>query len=136
MDSLSSALVVHMLRAYVVFTIKATKKPSGLGPKSLNMVINYIEDNLQHPIALDDLAAIAGVSRFHFLRMFKMSTSMSPMAYLERSRIRRAQEMIRTTDMPLCSIAQSVGFADQSHFGRRFQVHAGLSPGRYRRALK
>jgi AraC family transcriptional regulator len=55
------------------------------------------------------------------------------MTYVERSRIQRAKSLIRGDLMPLAEVAQEVGFADQSHFTRRFRVHEGRTPAAYAR---
>ncbi|WP_226797695.1 helix-turn-helix transcriptional regulator [Cupriavidus necator] len=74
---------------------------------------------------------MAKVSRFHFARMFKRSIGETPMAYVERVRLLRAREMIRSGDYPLALVATLVGFADQSHFGRGFKRHFGCAPGEF-----
>ncbi|WP_170937253.1 MULTISPECIES: helix-turn-helix transcriptional regulator [Rhodomicrobium] len=104
------------------------RKIHGLDRVSLGRVIGFIADEMGNGIALSDLAAIAGVSRFHFIRLFKASTGLTPMAYLERARIARAQEMMGRGGLSLSQIALMVGFADQSHFTRRFRRHAGCTP--------
>jgi AraC family transcriptional regulator len=86
------------------------------------------------PIGLGELAAIAHVSRFHFTRLFKRSTGLTPMAYVERSRIRQAQDLLRMAELPLSEVALVVGFADQSHFTRRFHRHVGCTPAAFARA--
>jgi transcriptional regulator GlxA family with amidase domain len=104
---------------------------TGLAPRTLAMVVSYIEEHPHHSIALDKLARIANVSRFHFARMFKLSTGVSPMMYVEQNRIRKAQTLIREKHLSLAAIAAEVGFADQSHFTRRFRLHVGCTPSNY-----
>jgi len=135
-DSTARALVAHLLRTFELKDISpcmASKDGPELSPRHLSRVIRYIEQNIGRPISLDDLAAIAQVSRFHFTRLFKRTVGVSPMAYLERSRVQRAQELIKEGDLPLAEIAVVVGFADQSHFTRRFHLHNGLTPAVFAR---
>ena len=81
-----------------------------------------------------ELANIAGGEfDFHFSLLFKMSTGKSPMAYVTRSRIRKAQQLILSGQATLAQIALMVGFADQSHFTRQFQLYAGCTPAVYAR---
>jgi AraC family transcriptional regulator len=127
------AMTAHLLRSYDIRGGQSASRQAGLAGNALNSVISYIEDNVHRRIPLDELAGVAGVSRYHFARVFKISTSLSPMAYVERTRIRRAQEMIRTTNFSLSQIAQRLGFSDQAHFGRRFKAQFGSAPGIYRR---
>ena len=132
-DAASLAFTAHLLRAFDLRSSPEPKVPRGLPPRALGNVIAYIEDHLGEAIELIDLARIGNVSRFHFIKLFKMSTGMSPMAYVERSRIRRAARLIKHGEMRLTEIAVAVGFADQSHFTRRFRRHTGYTPGSFRR---
>jgi len=131
-DAISSTLATHLLRSYNAFSLQEHLTP-GLGPYFLAKVIAYIEDHTETAIRLDELANIAGVSRFHFSRLFKISTGKSPMAYVTGSRIRKAQQLILSGKSTLAEIALMVGFADQSHFTRQFQLHTGCTPAVYAR---
>jgi AraC family transcriptional regulator len=135
-DSTARALVAHLLRTFDLRdrsqSVLAKDGPE-LSPRHLSRVIRYIEQNISRPISLDDLATIAQVSRFHFTRLFKRTVGISPMAYLERSRVQRAQDLIKEGELPLAEIAVAVGFADQSHFTRRFHLHNGLTPAVFAR---
>jgi AraC family transcriptional regulator len=129
-ESISYVLAGHLLRHYDAFK-RNEGKIIGLAPRTLAMVIAYIEEHAHEAIALDTLARIASVSRFHFARMFKLSTGVSPMMYVEQNRIRRAQVLIKEEQLSLAAIAAEVGFADQSHFTRRFRLHMGCTPSGY-----
>jgi AraC family transcriptional regulator len=135
-DHTARALVAHLLRTLDLRDSSQRVFAKGgpeLSPRHLSKVIRFIEQNISRPISLDDLATIAQVSRFHFTRLFKRTVGISPMAYLERSRVQRAQELIKEGGLPLAEIAVAVGFADQSHFTRRFHLHNGLTPGVFAR---
>jgi AraC family transcriptional regulator len=129
-ESISYVLVGHLLRHYDAFK-RNKAKIVGLAPRTLAMVVAYIEEHPDRAIALDTLARIANVSRFHFVRMFKLSTGLSPMIYVEQNRIRKAQALIKEEQLSLAAIAAEVGFADQSHFTRRFRLHVGCTPSDY-----
>lgn len=129
----SNALAAHLVRSFDARSVTLPKGPASLTARQLNAVLDYLESNIARPIELAEIAAVANVSRFHFTRLFKASTGVSPMAYLERSRIDRAQAMIRSGEMRLSEIALATGFADQSHFTRRFHLHTGVTPGYYDR---
>ena len=129
-ESISYVLAGHLIRNYDA--LKRTEaKITGLAPRTLAMVVSYIEDHAHEQIALDELAGVANVSRFHFARMFKLSTGVSPMTYVEKSRIRKAQDLIQKGHLSLAAIGVAVGFADQSHFTRRFRLHIGCTPSSY-----
>lgn len=132
-DQLSAALAAHLLRSYNAFEPIVRTDAPPLGRKEISRVTDYIEDNLERPIGLDELAGIANVSRFHFTRLFKRSTGMTASSFIERCRIRRAQSLILDTDLPLADVALMTGFADQSHFTRRFHRHVGCTPAAFAR---
>jgi AraC family transcriptional regulator len=90
-----------------------------------------MHDHIQKHIALDELSHVAGVSRFHFGRLFRASTGMTPMRYLESCRIELARKLLRERILSMAEIAIAVGCADQSHFIKRFRRHAGCTPGQY-----
>jgi AraC-like DNA-binding protein len=85
-------------------------------------------------LSLDRLAAVAELSKFHFLRQFDQVVGMTPGAYLRTLRMCQAARMLRTSDVPIVEIATTVGFADHPSFSRAFARHMGLTPSEYRRA--
>jgi AraC-like DNA-binding protein len=105
----------------------------GLTPWQARQVTRHIESALGSSIGTEECAAIAKLSSSHFRRAFKASFGETFSAYLSRRRVERAQEMMVTTDQPLCLIARQCGFADQSHFTRVFRRLVGPSPGSWRR---
>ncbi len=132
-DSVSTAVAAHMLRCYNAFETFEQNHDVPLGRRKLAHLTDYIEDNLDHTIGLAELAAIANVSRFHFSRLFKRSTGYTAISFVELCRIRRARELIAETDHALAEIALMTGFADQSHFTRRFRHHLGCTPAAFAR---
>lgn len=132
-DTMSCALAAHMLRSYNGFDMPEAYQASPLGTVELARLTEYIEENIEHPIGLAELAGIVNVSRFHFSRLFKRSTGTTAINYVERCRIKRAQMLIAETDVPLAQVALMAGFSDQSHFTRRFQRHVGCTPASFAR---
>ncbi len=96
--------------------------------------IKLIDTRMHAHLSLDDLAAAAGWSPYHFARRFKSETGESPSRYLRLRRIERAQRMIRETDESLCDIALACGFTSQSQMTTAFTGILGMSPARFRRA--
>lgn len=127
-QALSHALACHLVQRFNVEARKPQRLPPGLHPAALQRVQDYIQSHLHEQIDLATLAGIANVSRFHFARMFKASAGMTAMAYLERSRMERAQELIRRGVWPLSRVAALVGYDDQSYFTRRFRLFCGVTP--------
>ena len=104
----------------------------GLPPRALRRVREFIEAHLEQTISIQALAAMVGLSMCHFARAFKQSQGMTPHDYLVHCRVRRTQELLADTNLPLSEIAIAAGFADQSHCARRFRELVGLTPSRYR----
>lgn len=132
-ESLSCGLAAHLLRQYNSCNQTVPDRAVGLRPQVLDQIIGYIEDNIAESISLAELAAIAQVSRFHFARMFRLSTGLSPIAFVERARLARARQHLRHGQLPIAEIALAVGFSDQSEFTRRFHRHVGTTPGAFAR---
>ena len=104
----------------------------GLPPRALRRVRDYVLEHLADNISVEALAAIVGLSRFHFARAFKQSEGVTPHRFLLQCRVRRAQELLAGTELPLAQIALAAGFSDQSHCSRRFRELVGLTPSKYR----
>lgn len=132
-QSLSCALAHHMVYRFGRSWPASTQRASGLAASRLNRVLSHIEENLGESLTLDELARLANVSRFHFARLFRRSTGLSPMAYVERSRLQRAKDLIQSGRLSLAEIAALLGFADQSHFTRRFRRQYGYTPSAFAR---
>ncbi|SPB12731.1 AraC family transcriptional regulator [Caballeronia novacaledonica] len=132
-DHASCVLAAHLLRSYNAFEPVRAHEPPSLGKAELARLSAYIEDNLDRTIGLAELAAIANVSRFHFARLFKRATGVTAIGFVEQCRVRRAQTLIAETGIALAEIALMTGFADQSHFTRRFHRHVGCTPATYAR---
>jgi AraC family transcriptional regulator len=104
----------------------------GLSPARLRRIFEYIEANLDVNVRLNALSEEAGVSSFHFSRLFKQSTGTSPHQYLLRRRLDRAKTLLRQPGISLAEIAGATGFADQSHFTKVFRGFVGVAPSEYR----
>ena len=104
----------------------------GLPPRVLRRVREYIDGNIDQRISVELLAGLANLSVCYFVRAFKQSTGITPHDYLIRQRVERTKQLLSDSGMPLSEIALAAGFADQSHFSRRFRQHVGMSPRDYR----
>jgi AraC family transcriptional regulator len=89
----------------------------------------YIDSRLTENIGLEAIVEMAGLSVFHFVRVFRQSLGMPPDRYLLHRRIERAENPLQETDLPLSEIAFSSGFPDQCHFSRHFRRLTGMTPG-------
>ena len=96
----------------------------------------WIDANSHREIHLEDAAAQAGISAFHFLRLFAHVLGVTPHQYLVRSRLRHAARLLADDDRPVTDVAYDVGFGDLSNFVRSFHRAAGVSPRRFREASR
>ncbi len=103
----------------------------GLPDTQWRRVREYCEAHLADKITLEALAALCGLDRFVFLKLFKQTTAMTPHAWLVRLRLERASLMLLRGTLSIAGIAQAVGFYDQSHFNRAFRRAFGCAPSRY-----
>ena len=108
----------------------------GLPPRALRRVREYVEEHLDENVSVEALAGAAGLSMYHFARAFKQSEGLTPHEYLVQCRVRRAQELLAGTDLPISEIALASGFSDQSHCARRFREHVGVTPSDYRWSMR
>jgi AraC-like DNA-binding protein len=97
------------------------------------LVKAHIQHHLAEPLTLDDLAAAAGFSRYHFSREFKRLAGVSPMAYLQQERVAAARSLLLSTPWTLPKIAEQVGFADETQLSRVFRRLMGVPPGQLRK---
>jgi len=94
--------------------------------------LDYIEAHLSNDISLDDLAAAAAMSRFHFARAFHKAVGVPPYAYVVARRIERAKELLRTTRFSITEIAWQTGYANPAKFAVQFRKLTGATPGAWR----
>jgi AraC family transcriptional regulator len=130
-EGVATMLAAHLARSYDASSHRPDDVLRVLDPTTLRSVVSYMHDHIDRHIALDELSNVARVSRFQFIRLFRASTGLTPMKYLESCRIEFARKLIRETNMSMAEIALTVGFVDQSHFVKRFRQNAGCTPGQY-----
>ena len=104
----------------------------GLPARMLRSIEEYIDLRLEKGLRVEELASHLGISPSYFARSFRSSVGLAPHAYVMRRRLLRAQELLANTDLPLIDIALATGFADQSHFCRRFHEMMGMPPRTFR----
>ena len=132
-ESLATLLAVHLLRSHSSLGRSATRKierePAGALPGPvLRRVTNYIEDNLAENLTLSEISGVAHMSPFHFSRVFKLATGLSPHRYVIGRRVERAKDLLINTNLPLHEVASLCGFSDQSHLAKHTRRLLGTSP--------
>jgi AraC family transcriptional regulator len=115
---------VHLLRRYT----GAARPPAGaLRSPALSLVVDYIEANLDCPVALAELAAVAGLSVFHFARVFRAAVGTTPHRYLLERRVGRARTMLAIAPTPIIGWRRPAG-SPAPHFATAFRRIIRSSP--------
>ncbi len=94
--------------------------------------VRFVEAEPARPINLGRMAAVAGMSKYHFLRVFRRLTGMTPHQYLISARLRRAALALASSREPVIAVALDAGFGDLSTFNKTFRAAFGLTPTQYR----
>jgi AraC family transcriptional regulator, L-rhamnose operon transcriptional activator RhaR len=106
--------------------------PRGPNHPAVVSAMRIMESRLAHRWTLSELASSLHLTPGHLVRLFKSSTGLPPIAYLNRHRVEIAASLLLHTDDPVTHIAHGVGWADQNLFARRFKAHFGMSATTYR----
>jgi len=99
----------------------------------IKISVNYIHNNFERNISLNDIARFVFLSTSYFTRAFKEEMKISPISYLLKVRVERAMELLRETDHKISDIALSVGFSNQQRFNEIFKKHTKMTPLQYRK---
>ena len=133
-ESLGKTLAVHLARQYTTGPAASSAPPEVLPAYKLKKVQAYIGENLFEKITLDALSALAGLSTYHFARLFKATTGLAPYQYIQKLRMEHSQRLLLETDLPVIQIGLEVGIENPSHFSSFFKQYTGLTPTAYRKA--
>ena len=99
----------------------------------IRKAVHFVDDNYRTDISRDAACGLAGMSPSHFSRTFRKVVGMSYQEYVNRKRIAKAKELLRTSPQSIADIAAYVGFADNTGFGRIFKKVTGYTPSAYRK---
>lgn len=138
-DALVHALAAHLLQHYSRgrSTLSGSQTglpahPERLVPRRIRRVTDYVRANLAGDLSISELAAQAGLSSFHFARVFRRETGEAPHQFVSRLRLEEAARLLRATDHTVLQIAIAVGFENASHFSVQFKRDYGVTPLAYR----
>ncbi|MEL1266354.1 AraC family transcriptional regulator [Pseudoxanthomonas putridarboris] len=135
-EQATDLLVTQLLRGHSSRgAIQPAEARRGLATWQVKKVTAYMRERLGAPIGLDDLAGVAGLSRYHFCTAFRQATGSTPHEWLVRLRIERARQLLADATLPVTDIALSVGYETPSSFAAAFRRISGTTPTAYRRSL-
>jgi AraC family transcriptional regulator len=132
-ESLFHTACARILQTYANIRYRLSGPPR-LTDDQLRRAIDYIHDHIGVALDLNSISQAAGLSAFHFARLFKAATGDSPFQFVTRTRMDRAKELLRKTRLPISQIAERVGYQQPSHFSGRFRSLLGCSPDAYRKS--
>ena len=132
-DSLITALSIHFVTQYSVEDEVIPEYRSGLRRQQFHRVLEYIEAHLMDEISLDTMAREAGMSKYHFSRLFKQSVHLTPHQYVLQRRLAKAKTLLKKGKLTIIEIAHLLGFSDQSHFTRLFKKFYNITPAAFQK---
>jgi AraC family transcriptional regulator len=132
-DHLGMSLAIALITKYSRDSAVPAIARGGISKVRLQRVLDYVEANIHLEIGLDDLAQIANMSRFHFLRLFRTATGVTPHRYLTDRRLQAAKTLLRLDSRNVSEIAFETGFQNARSFTRVFRRFVGVSPSEYKR---
>ena len=125
-------IILCELRDALIGKKEALALKGGLTARQLNHVRDYITANLDKDVSLSELAGLAKLSRFHFIRAFKKTTGTAPYQFVISSRVERAKELLAARNSSVAAVARSVGFHSTLQLDRAFHQLSGITPSSYR----
>jgi AraC family transcriptional regulator len=134
-QDLAQLFAAYLAETYVEVAAEKPDFQRGLPIWQLRKVQDYVGEHVSEEMTVETLATVAGLSPFHFSRVFKQATGMSPLQYVTRERITRAQQLTRETSRSLIEIGLEVGYSNPSHFAKVFRKVVGMTPTEFRSSL-
>ncbi|MNC43867.1 HTH-type transcriptional activator Btr [compost metagenome] len=101
----------------------------------LKPVLDYVEENLENRIQVEEVCRIANVSYYYFVKYFKKVMGMSFLEYVNFKKIKKAERMLLTQDVSVTQVADSIGMPNMAHFYKVFKKHNHCSPNEYRKKM-
>jgi AraC family transcriptional regulator len=132
-ETLGLLLALELTRLGQKTPVQASPVRGGLTRRQVRQVIDYMDANLQNDVALNDLAELISLSRFHFVRTFKQSTGMPPHRFLTARRIERVKQLLAERDLSIAEISRRTGFRGVTQLTRAFRKLVGTTPTGFRR---
>ena len=133
-SALVEQLVIHLLRKHATFPLSPSLELSraGLVDRRIRRALELMHTHMERDLSLEELAAAAYLSSFHFARLFKKLTGTAPHAYLAALRMAEAERLLAETDLAITQVSQRVGYGSPSHFAKAFRAASGFSPRAFR----
>ena len=132
-ESLITGLAAHVIQFY---TVQKSSLDLNVGDNfKIRQAIEYIHAHLNEDLSLDAIALTLGISKYHFCRLFKQSTGLTPWQYVIQLRITAAKKLLAKPNLSIAQISRQLGYSTQGQFTNFFRKHTGFSPTNYRQKL-
>ena len=131
-DAVAMTGALYSLMGYLMQHSKGEEKADNLQQHYVERARQYIAEQYSYPITVEDVAVYTGISRSYLFRLFRTMMKQSPKEYLLEYRIRQACQLLNQTELPVGSIAHSVGFEDNLYFSKVFKKYKNCTPSEYR----
>ncbi len=125
---------LYLFFDYLIQSVKSTKlvQSGRMSDYYIKEALNYIEQNFQNEITIEEIAAVCGINRSYFGKIFHNSIGCSPQEFLMKYRMTKATELLKLTSLSIAEIGSAVGYENQLHFSRAFKNINGVSPREWR----
>lgn len=130
-------LATHLLSIHSSWSDSSSdvRSPGVLRDRRLKRVLEFMEHHYMNSLSLGQLAEEAGISRFHFVRLFKKNCGVTPHQHLLRLRMEAAAAMLGSTDLSVQEVASKCGYTSATHFSAAFQKQFSRTPSEFRAKL-
>lgn len=135
LETLTAQIAILLLREIKNNSSAVSTDSYYTGDKNLDRAIEYIWDNYNQTVSLQELSCIANLSSYHFIRVFKSCTGKTPYEYLLDIKIQKAVEMLNANHHSITEISSLCGFSTPSHFTTVFKKKTGLTPSAYKKMI-
>ena len=132
-QGVAQTIAIHLARNYAELIKEPRSGSSSLPGYKLRQITDWMREHVAEDFGLEQLAALAGLSKFHFHRLFKNAVGEAPSRYQLNLRMHEAKRLLRETKRSVVTVAADVGYTNPSHFAQIFRRETGLSPSDYRR---
>lgn len=134
--SCSYKLLAMLIRNHVTKVISQAEYEKSLSYlERLAKVLNYIEENYNEKITVEELSSMSNLSSYYFCRLFKRVTGKTMNEYINTFRINKADYLLKNTDMNITEVAMATGFNDINYFSRTFKKYKKVSPSQSKKVI-
>ena len=132
LNLLQSAAYLQLVLCHILMEKRFSKENAQSTNSYVDKVISYMKENIDKNFSLDELAFVAGLSKYHFTRCFKKATDYSPSEYFYRLKIQKACELLNNTEFSINEISTMLSYNNQYYFSRQFKEITGYPPSKFR----